>query len=333
MVCRRPECVVNVALHPTDTPQPAPPGKWPHQGICWDISCLSCDTHTPCFCSAQGFLWAAAAAPQVISSFLIARNQISPFYFSHLIVFLLLLLLYSMGSARWSEGPWRRRHLALVELDSCQCLTGNENGNGLGRQGTSFTVALPRVSSLMLGLDQCHSITLQWESRERNRNYCACEQRRKEYIHGSAVKSQQWAQHSSGTLQLPAPSCTPSETGLPDSSSGDSPGTLIKLQTWEMKDKFNYLLLILEENNTFIICLLLQRNFEPGLTANFQYMILKQNPYIWILQNAVRLTMLCSFNSSWSVMDQFSILSTCTGTLLQSQQEISVDPRRCWWHW
>lgn len=90
-------------------------------------------TYTPCFCSAQGFLWAAAAAPQVISSFLIARNQISPFYSSHLIVFLLLLLLYSMGSARWSEGPWRRRHLALVELDSCQCLTGNENGNGNGQ--------------------------------------------------------------------------------------------------------------------------------------------------------------------------------------------------------
>lgn len=43
--------------------------------------------------------------------------------------------------------------------------------------------------------------------------------------------------------------------------------------------------------------------------------------------------MLCSFNSSWSVMDQFSIFSTCTVTLLQSQQEISVDPRRCCLHW
>lgn len=51
------------------------------------------------------------------------------------------------------------------------------------------------------------------------------------------------------------PSSTPSETGLPDTSSGDSPGTVMKLQTWEMKDKFNYLLLILGENNTFIICL------------------------------------------------------------------------------
>ena len=39
------------------------------------------------FWSVQGFLWAAAAVPEAISSFLIARKQISPSNFSHLIVF------------------------------------------------------------------------------------------------------------------------------------------------------------------------------------------------------------------------------------------------------
>lgn len=60
---------------------------------------------------------------------------------------------------------------------------------------------------------------------------------------------------------------------------------------------------------------------------NFQYITLKQRPHVWIPQNVVKLTMLHLFNSHWSVVDQFSILSTCTESLLQSQ-EISVDPKR-----
>lgn len=60
---------------------------------------------------------------------------------------------------------------------------------------------------------------------------------------------------------------------------------------------------------------------------NFQYITLKQRPHVWIPQNVVKLTMLHLFNYHWSVVDQFSILSTCTESLLQSQ-EISVDPKR-----
>lgn len=73
-----------------------------------------------------------------------------------------------------------------------------------------------------------------------------------------------------------------------------------------------------------------RETFEPDLAANFPCITSKQSPHIWMLQNAVKLTMLHSFNSRWSVMDQFSILSTCTVSLLQSQQEISVDLKRCY---
>lgn len=50
-------------------------------------SCLACETHVQYFffCSVQGFLW-AAAVPEVTSSFLVARKQISPSIFSHLTV-------------------------------------------------------------------------------------------------------------------------------------------------------------------------------------------------------------------------------------------------------
>lgn len=130
-------------------------------------------------------------------------------------------------------------------------------------------------------------------------------------------------------LQLPAPSSTPSEMGLPDTSSGYSPA-----HWWNCRHERQIQLPAPHLGGKYLYNLsLLQRNFELGLTANFQYMILKQNPYVWIPQNAVRLTTPCSFNSSWSVTDQFSILSTCTVTLVQSQQEISVDPKKCCLYW
>lgn len=75
-----------LALHPTDTLHPLYPAKLLPGSAQVYCSCLSCETHIPLFCSVQGFLW-AAAVPEAISSFLIARKQISPSNFSHLIVF------------------------------------------------------------------------------------------------------------------------------------------------------------------------------------------------------------------------------------------------------
>lgn len=73
-----------LVLHSTDTPHAVHPDKLLPSSALVYCSCLSCETHTPLFCSVQGFLW---AAPEAISSFLIARKQISPSNFSHLIVF------------------------------------------------------------------------------------------------------------------------------------------------------------------------------------------------------------------------------------------------------
>lgn len=131
-----------------------------------------------------------------ISSFLIARKQISPSYFSHLIVFRVA----SIGVPSMFHGKckveWRVLENEALDWWGWMAPVSHREWEWewAGQARHTFHSSSARVSSLMLGLDQCHCITLQCEfplrgptrSRERNRDYCAWhrEQGRKDHVHG-----------------------------------------------------------------------------------------------------------------------------------------------------
>lgn len=128
---------------------------------CFYCSCLSCKTHVPLFCSVQGFLW-AAAVPETISSFLIARKQISPSNFSHLIVFSvdhLEVLFINNGKRKVEWTTTENEVLILTVKDESPSLSHRGNGLEAGNVHLSSAwqkrAALPQVSSLTLGLGQC----------------------------------------------------------------------------------------------------------------------------------------------------------------------------------
>lgn len=216
-----------LALQPTDAPRPAHPAK-----LCFYCSCLSFQTHTPLFCSVQGFLW-AAAVPEAINPFLTARKQICPSNFSHLIV--LSVDHHEVPSIingkRKAEWITTENKVLILMVEDARPSSPWQN-----------RAALPQLSSWMLGLGQhplrhaCSELHIaeaqhNQNVRDREQHGWGGAQRDKGRTH-SVIKSWHPSNRSStalgrGTFPLPLLVCL--------SVSEDSAGTSRELQPLKIR--------------------------------------------------------------------------------------------------